>query len=130
MNAASTHVDASAADARMNDPLATIVIPNYNGARFLPALIESLRNQSDRRFVVTIVDDCSTDDGVGDVAGGDAFVEVIRNERNLGFAGSCNVGLDRSRTPFVALLNNDTTVDENWFAHAMAGFDADDVGAV
>ncbi|HPF38338.1 MAG TPA: glycosyltransferase family 2 protein [Phycisphaerae bacterium] len=114
----------------MNDPLATIVIPNYNGAKFLPALIESLRNQSDRRFVVTLVDDCSTDGGIGDIAGGAAFVNVIRNERNLGFAGSCNVGLDLARTPFVALLNNDTTVDENWFANAMAGFDADDVGAV
>ncbi|MCB9853414.1 MAG: glycosyltransferase family 2 protein [Phycisphaerales bacterium] len=114
----------------MTDPLATIVIPNYNGARFLPALLGSLARQSDRRFVVTIVDDCSPDGGVGDAARDYPFVEVVQNETNLGFAGACNVGLRRARTPFVTLLNNDTTVDSQWFENAMDAFDADDIGSV
>lgn len=114
----------------MNEPLATIVIPNYNGARFLPALLESLARQSDRRFRVTIVDDCSPDGGVGRAADGFDFVDVVQNETNLGFAGACNVGLRRARTALVALLNNDTTLDPHWFANAVAAFDADDVGSV
>lgn len=126
----STRLAACAADARMTDPLATIVIPNYNGARFLPALLRSLSLQSDLRFVVTIVDDCSPDGGVGDAARDYPFVNVIQNEANLGFAGTCNVGLRRAKTPFVALLNNDTTVDTKWFEHAIAAFDAADIGSV
>lgn len=114
----------------MTEPLATIVIPNYNGAHFLPALLDSLARQSDRRFVVVIVDDCSPDGGVGNAAAHLDFVRVLRNEQNLGFAGTCNVGIRGATTPFVALLNNDTTVDEHWFAEAMAAFDADDVGSV
>lgn len=114
----------------MTDPLATIVIPNYNGARYLPALLDSLDRQSDRRFRVVIVDDCSPDGGVGDAATGHPSVEIMQNETNLGFAGTCNVGIRHAETPFVALLNNDTTLDERWFANAIAAFGADDVVSV
>lgn len=114
----------------MTEPIATIVIPNYNGARFLPALLESLDRQSDRRFVVTIVDDCSPDGGVGDIVGNRSYVRCLSNTTNLGFAGTCNVGLREARTPFVAILNNDTTLDPDWFAAAIAGFHTDDVASV
>ena len=39
-----------------------IIIPNYNGAAFLPTCLDALRRQTRRDFCVVVVDDGSTDD--------------------------------------------------------------------
>ncbi len=114
----------------MADPIATVVIPNYNGMEYLPHLMESLRDQSDPRLVVTIVDDTSTDDSADYLAAKWPQVRLVRNDRNLGFAGTCNVGLRAATTPFVVLLNNDTHVDRDWLAEGLRPFDRPEVGAV
>lgn len=40
----------------------TVIIPNYNGSRFLPACLESLKNQTYTDFEILLVDNGSTDD--------------------------------------------------------------------
>lgn len=114
----------------MADPVATVVIPNYNGMAYLPRLMESLHAQSDPRLAVTIVDDTSTDESAAYVAAKWPQVRLISNDCNLGFAGTCNAGLRAAMTPFVALLNNDTHVDRDWLAEGLRPFARPDVGAV
>lgn len=114
----------------MADPIATVIIPNYNGARFLPDLLASLADQSDPRLAVIVVDDASTDESVALLRRHPAGPRVLVNAANAGFAASSNRGLREAATPFVALLNNDTHVDRNWLAAALAAFDAPDVAAV
>ncbi len=114
----------------MAEPIATVIIPNYNGARFLPRLLASLAEQSDDRLAVIVVDDASTDDSVARLQGGRDGVRLIVNPENRGFAASCNRGLAEAKTPFVALLNNDTHVDRRWLSAALDAFDAPDVAAV
>ena len=43
-------------------------------------------------------------------------VEILRNDRRLGFTGSCNRGLEAAETPFALLLNDDTRVTPGWLA--------------
>lgn len=114
----------------MSSPLVTVVIPNYNGIRYLPHLMASLTSQSDDRLQVVIVDDRSADESVEYLRDAWPTMTVVCNERNLGFAGSCNVGMRSAMTPYVALLNNDTHVDECWLAEAIKPFDEPRVGAV
>ncbi|GJQ26377.1 MAG: glycosyl transferase [Phycisphaerae bacterium] len=114
----------------MTDADATIIIPNYNGMRFLPDLMASLKRQSLGGARIIVVDDASTDDGCAYLRSEHPTVTVLRNERNLGFAGTCNAGLRAATTTFVVLLNNDTTVDEDWLAAGLAAFDAPDIAAV
>ena len=114
----------------MSEFLATIVIPNYNGLRWLPRLMESLAAETESRMRIIVVDDASTDDGTAFLAGQWPDVTLIRNERNLGFAASCNIGLRTAVTPYVVLLNNDTHVEPNWLAEGLRPFDSPDVGAV
>lgn len=114
----------------MPDADATIIVPNYNGMRFLPDLMASLERQSLGGARIIVVDDASTDDSCAYLRGEHPTVTVLRNERNLGFAGTCNAGLRAATTTFVVLLNNDTTVDEDWLATGLAAFDAPDVAAV
>lgn len=114
----------------MTDTLATVIIPNYNGRRFLPRLLESLAAQTEQRFRTVVVDDASTDDGVVYLRSDWPQVQLIQNQRNTGFAAACNVGLRTATTPFVVLLNNDTYVDTNWLAEGLHPFDDDRIGAV
>lgn len=43
------------------DPLATVLMPVYNGANNLPSAIESILGQTYRNFELLIMDDGSTD---------------------------------------------------------------------
>lgn len=114
----------------MADPIATVIIPNYNGMRYLPRLIDSLNAQTESRFEVMIVDDCSNDDSVAYIRQCGGRVRLITNEQNRGFAGTCNSGMRAARTPFVILLNNDTHVDPNWLAEGLRAFNAEDIASV
>ncbi len=114
----------------MPEAAATIIIPNFNGRAFFPRLFASLDAQSRRDFVVTVVDDRSTDDSVAWLRQHRPDAQLFANERNLGFAGSCNAGLRAAATPVVVLLNNDTHLDPDWFARAVARFDDPTIGAV
>lgn len=109
---------------------ATIIIPNYNGARFFSRLMESLHAPKDTSPRILVVDDASSDDCVAYLRSNWPQVRVIVNERNLGFAGTCNVGMRAATTPFVVLLNNDTHVDPNWLAEGLKPFEDPAVGAV
>lgn len=114
----------------MSDHLATVIIPNYNGMRFLPKLMASLAGQMEKRFLVLVVDDKSPDDSAAYLRDTWPAVRLICNKRNLGFAGSCNVGLHAADTPFVVLLNNDTHVEPGWLAEGLRPFEDAGVGAV
>src|SRR3712207_953177 len=93
---------------------ATILIPNWNGQRFLELCLTSLRNQSFQDFETILMDNGSTDDSVDFAARNFPEVQVIPLEDNLGFSAAVNAGIRASRAEYVALLNNDTEVDPGW----------------
>src|SRR5215217_2780776 len=92
-------------------PRVTVVIPNWNGERFLELCLGSLRDQSFRDFETILVDNGSTDGSLGFVAERFPEVKTISLEENRGFAEAVNAGIKASATEFVALLNNDTEQD-------------------
>ena len=96
-------------------PRVTVVVPNWNGERFLDLCLSSLRNQSFRNFETVLADNGSTDDSVGFVAQNFPEVRVVRLGENRGFSAAVNAGIKASSdAEYVALLNNDTEVDPRW----------------
>jgi hypothetical protein len=89
-------------------PSVSVLLPVYNGAAFLRGAIDSVLAQSFRDFELLVIDDGSSD-GSADIAlsAGDPRVRVLRNERNLGLAGTLNVGLEAARAPLVARQDAD-----------------------
>ena len=85
---------------------AVVIIPNFNGLRFLPSCIGALEKQTCRDFDLLVVENGSTDGSAEWLhAHG---VPCLVNHENLGFAGGVNAGIRATTQEYVILLNNDT----------------------
>ena len=93
--------------------LVTVVIPNYNGKKYLDDCLKSLKKQSYQEFKVIIVDNGSTDGSQDHIKNKYPQVELIELSENTGFANAANVGIKAADSEYVFLLNNDTMCDEN-----------------
>jgi hypothetical protein len=92
----------------------SVIIPNFNGLRFLKPCLDSLRKQSFGDFEVIVVDNGSTDGSIEYLAGNYPEVKVRSLTRNFGFSRAVNEGIKVSRGKYIALLNNDTETDPGW----------------
>lgn len=88
----------------------SIIIPNYNGLRFLPGCLSTLSQQTFSDFEIVIVDNGSTDDSTGFIRRNYPKVHLLTLPKNTGFAAAVNIGIRASQSPYVMLLNNDTTL--------------------
>lgn len=96
--------------------LVSVVIPNWNGARFLPTCLDSLRAQTHPPLEVIVVDNGSQDGSVELLQRSYPETRVIAWPENRGFAAAVNEGIRQARGEAVALLNNDTEADPEWLA--------------
>jgi GT2 family glycosyltransferase len=97
-------------------PLFSVIIPNFNGRRFLPGLLNALHQQTFADFEILFADDASTDDSVALVEANYPTVRLVVNRSNEGFARTCNIAADAAYGRFLVLLNNDTEPDQNFLA--------------
>src|SRR5690349_2925752 len=97
------------ADARTEHPQVDVVIPVYNGARFLRAAIESALAQTSPPRRVIVVDDGSTDDSAEIARGlsGGAVEVIVMQKTNGGLSSARNAGLAACHSEFIALLDAD-----------------------
>lgn len=93
----------------------TIIIPNYNGIRYIEKCLSSLEGEPAR---VLVVDNGSTDGSAQLVAERFPQVALLRLDRNYGFCTAVNRGVEECKTPYVILLNNDTEI-KSGFVRAM-----------
>ncbi len=92
----------------------SVIIPNYNGKKYLRDCLDAMECQSFRDFEVLLIDNGS-DDGSGDLIRKEyPWVRLISLRENTGFCGAVNQGIRNSASPFVILLNNDTVADKNF----------------
>lgn len=102
--------------------LFSIIIPNWNGARFLPTCLDSLAKQTYTPLEIIIVDNASHDGSQQLIQTQYPSVKLVELPENRGFTGACNAGMQAARGEFVALLNNDTEVDAGWAAAVVDAF--------
>ncbi len=102
----------------LDRPFASVIIPNYNGERFLPTCLNALRAQTypADRFEVIVVDDASRDGSLALLRRDFPEVRVVALPRNRGLAAACNAGAAAARGDALAMLNNDTETEPGWLA--------------
>lgn len=93
-----------------------VIIPNWNGERFLRTCLTSLREQNFADFEAILVDNGSTDGSVALVSEDFPEVRLVSLRENRGFAAAANAGIKASNSECVVLLNNDTEADTGWLA--------------
>jgi len=113
----------------LHAPDVAIVVPNFNGARYLDKLFRSIRslNYPRARLRVFFVDNGSRDASVelASKASEDIGIEfhLIVNKSNLGFAASCNQVLQKRCRPlpdYFLVANNDVEISRNCVIHLVA----------
>lgn len=103
--------------------LASVIIPNWNGAQHLPVCMDALRDQTFDGFHTIVVDNGSTDGSLDLLRQGYPEVEIISLPHNLGFAGGSNAGLRAARGENLLVLNNDTQVTPTWLAELLGALE-------
>jgi glycosyltransferase involved in cell wall biosynthesis len=90
-------------------PKVSVIIPVYNGERFLDEAIYSIRNQTEPNIEILLIDDGSTDRSLEMLrhhAAEDDRVRVIERE-HLGVSNALNSGIEAARSDWIARLDQD-----------------------
>jgi GT2 family glycosyltransferase len=95
-------------------PRTSIVVPNYNGLRFLGPCLDAIAVQTDADFETIVVDNGSDDGSVVFVRERFPGVDVVALGSNHGFAGAMNAGIAEAKGALIAVLNNDAVPEPAW----------------
>jgi len=93
-------------------PLVSVVIPVYNGEKYLKKTIESVLNQNYQNFEVVVVDDASTDSSLEII---NSFIKIhpqkirlIQHSKNKGCpAATKNTGIKNAKGKYIAFIDQD-----------------------
>lgn len=88
----------------------TIVIPNYKGKEYLFSCVKSLYEKDQTEKKILIIDNASNDGSIEEVVKEYPEVECVMLDKNYGFCRAVNIGIEKTDTPYVILLNNDTVI--------------------
>ncbi|HEY9704613.1 MAG TPA: glycosyltransferase family A protein, partial [Allocoleopsis sp.] len=97
---------------KQNNPLVSVIIPVYNGDRYLKAAIESVLCQDYEPIEIIIIDDGSTDNSAKIAQ---IFGDKINYfyQENSGVAVARNTGILRSKGELIAFIDQDDLWTEN-----------------
>ena len=113
------------------EKLVSVAIVNWNGEKYLYKCIKSLLEQNYKNIEVIIIDNDSTDNSVKIIE--DNFKEdvILFKNKNTGYAGGANKGIELSKGDNVIIANPDIVFGENYIEKCIKKFEEDAIiGAV
>lgn len=104
----------------------SVLLPVYNGDKFLSEAINSILNQTFEDFELLIINDCSKDRSEEIVLSfKDSRIRYIKNESNLGLAATLNYGIRFSKGEFIARMDQDDIAEPSRLAKQLVAFEED-----
>ena len=110
------------------DTRVAVVIPNWNGKRWLPDCLESIAAQTLAPAETIVVDNGSTD-GSLELLRESPGVRVVSLGRNTGFAFAANRGVEAAESELVALVNTDVVLVPEWLERMVGALESDPAAA-
>ena len=110
---------------KQTQPLVSVIVVTVNHFDLIKQCLRSLHEQDYGPIEIIVVDNGSIKDARGVLAEEFPEVRVIRLDRNHGFAGGNNRGIEVSKGKYIALINNDAIADPEWISAMVAAAEAD-----
>ena len=105
-------------------PKVSVIVPNYNHARYLKARIDSILNQTFQDFELILLDDCSTDNSVEllqSYADNPHVSHIVLNDRNTGSPFlQWQKGIDLAQGEYVWIAESDDTAQPEFLSTTVA----------
>jgi len=96
----------------------SVVIPTWNAANFVERVLNALVKQRDVTMEIIVLDNgvtnCDTENIVKKISQKYSYIKLFSHEKQLGYAGAVNAGVQHATYPLIAVLNNDNLPEENW----------------
>ena len=115
-----------------NKTKVTLAILNYNGQEYLESFLPMMMFSSSRyETEIIVIDNNSTDGSVDYIREWHPEIQVIELTKNYGFAGGYNKGIRSIDSEYIAFMNSDVLVCENWIDPIITLMDEDkNIGAI
>lgn len=97
----------------MNQPLISVVMPLFNGEKYMDNAIASVLGQTYKNIELIIVNDASTDGSAkkcADWANKDERVRICTHEENQGIGGARNTGMQNAKGDYLTFVDSDDTI--------------------
>lgn len=102
----------------MNNCMVSIVIPVYNGERYIRKCFESIVNLNYKNYEIIFIDDCSVDNSYKILEelknNSNLKISLIKNRINSGVSYSRNIGIKRANGKYICFLDCDDTLDKDF----------------
>jgi len=102
-----------------------IVILNWNGKSLLQQFLPSVIKTNYPNYTIVVADNGSTDDSIEFIENEYPNIDLIKLDKNHGFAGGYNQALKQVKADIFVLLNSDVEVTPNWLNPIAKAFEQD-----
>lgn len=109
---------------KVEQPLVSIISVNFNQIQVTLELLESLRNISYSNLEIILVDNGSRENSSNLISQKYPEITYIFSEKNLGFSGGNNLGIQASKGDFLFFINNDAEITEGCLELLLDLFDS------
>lgn len=106
----------------------SIVIPTYNGHKYIEKTIISCLEQTYESINVIVIDDCSTDNTLEILLNYKSRVKILSNKSNLGLVKTVNIAMAEVNTEYFILLGHDDILSKNHIEVMVSEFELGVVG--
>lgn len=96
-----------------------LIVPCYNGARYVPELLSSIERQTVKPARVLFIDDGSTDDSASIISGHEG-VTLLRHEHNRGLAAARNTAIAEADQSVLLFVDSDTVLPDDFVSRCRA----------
>ena len=107
----------------MNGKLVSVIVPTYNGEKFIAQTLESIINQDYENLEIIFVNDASTDNTLNIaekiLKNSKRKFKIINHEKNSGVSTARNTGLDASGGEYVCFCDGDDMLKKNFISALM-----------
>lgn len=113
--------DIAASTGNLKPQKVSVIIVNWNGAKFLERCLAALAAQTVKPHEIILLDNASTDDSL-EIARGFPDLRLLSLKENTGFARGNNLAIEAAaaETEWIALLNPDAYAEPHWLEELLA----------